>query len=496
MSGTRAAQRGERVAAPAPAPAVDPVATVSRLVRGQPEQLSMLELTGWVADCERLAGWLAARAARGAQALDVRVKAAEAEEDRRIAAENAAAGLPPPPDLGYDHDWAVELLAVNGRLNPLQADRRMQLARALTGRLPVTMTELEAGRISYVHALVISETLDFLPDDLIGPLEARLATEARQVTPARLRRLARRLARAAEAEVAARAARLSEQPSPDSPPDPPRRTGEPNFDGGPERWLELVETGWEGSHVIRGQLPGDEAALLLAALDELGSRSGPDDHRTIDVRRADALAELSRYGLARPDRPLPPAPFRVHIVTPARVLAGDRGGEQAELPGRIPISPDRLALAACTAPWTVLLTDAATGALLDLRPASRAPTPALRRYVQFRDTTCRFPTCNRTALRCDVHHITERQHGGQTTRDNLIALCPRHHHAVHDAGWAIRGSPEADTLVFADPSGRSHPSSRQMLPGARSPELSARSPELSARSPAPSGAGPPLADTG
>jgi hypothetical protein len=37
--------------------------------------------------------------------------------------------------------------------------------------------------------------------------------------------------------------------------------------------------------------------------------------------------------------------------------------------------------------------------------------------------------------------------------DNLVTLCDRHHKAVHELGWAIRGDPD-DVLSFTSPHGR------------------------------------------
>jgi hypothetical protein len=51
------------------------------------------------------------------------------------------------------------------------------------------------------------------------------------------------------------------------------------------------------------------------------------------------------------------------------------------------------------------------------------------------------------------HHIREwvRDHG-PTSLDNLILLCHRHHHAVHEGGWTITGRPCKD-LAFHSPTG-------------------------------------------
>jgi 5-methylcytosine-specific restriction endonuclease McrA len=57
--------------------------------------------------------------------------------------------------------------------------------------------------------------------------------------------------------------------------------------------------------------------------------------------------------------------------------------------------------------------------------------------VRARDRTCRFPACNRPARRCELDHITAREHGGPTNQANLHCLCSRHHHLKHEAGWTV-----------------------------------------------------------
>ena len=57
-----------------------------------------------------------------------------------------------------------------------------------------------------------------------------------------------------------------------------------------------------------------------------------------------------------------------------------------------------------------------------------------------RDKGCRFPGCTYTEF-TDVHHVEHWAHGGATDLENLVTLCGRHHRAVHELGWVIRGTP-------------------------------------------------------
>jgi hypothetical protein len=68
-----------------------------------------------------------------------------------------------------------------------------------------------------------------------------------------------------------------------------------------------------------------------------------------------------------------------------------------------------------------------------------------------RDGTCRFPGCGRRIRQ--RHHIRHWTKQGPTDACNLVGLCWAHHHLVHEGGWTIEGTPDAE-LTFISPHGR------------------------------------------
>ncbi|WP_159440544.1 HNH endonuclease [Tersicoccus phoenicis] len=62
---------------------------------------------------------------------------------------------------------------------------------------------------------------------------------------------------------------------------------------------------------------------------------------------------------------------------------------------------------------------------------------ALRRALQVRDGTCRFPGCRRSAAVCDLDHVTAWVEGGESTPENLAHLCRKHHVLKHHSGWTV-----------------------------------------------------------
>ncbi|MEV5410500.1 HNH endonuclease signature motif containing protein, partial [Thermopolyspora sp. NPDC052614] len=83
------------------------------------------------------------------------------------------------------------------------------------------------------------------------------------------------------------------------------------------------------------------------------------------------------------------------------------------------------------------------------------PGEVMRRLVQARDQTCRFPTCRRPATGCDLDHTRPYDEKGPTCPCNLAALCRRHHRLKQTDGWKLT-QPSPGTLVRETPAKRTH----------------------------------------
>ncbi len=80
------------------------------------------------------------------------------------------------------------------------------------------------------------------------------------------------------------------------------------------------------------------------------------------------------------------------------------------------------------------LVDARTGVTLETMTPRYRPTEGMRRFVQVRDGTCRFPGCGVQARRCQLDHVVPAP-AGPTSPGNLIALCQHHHRLKTFGGW-------------------------------------------------------------
>lgn len=74
-------------------------------------------------------------------------------------------------------------------------------------------------------------------------------------------------------------------------------------------------------------------------------------------------------------------------------------------------------------------------------------------------STCAWANCERPVSWCQAHHVTEWEHGGTTDLDNLLPLCSRHHHAVHEGEWVIKLLPDRTLRIF-QPDGTHHATTR------------------------------------
>ncbi|SFA95052.1 HNH endonuclease signature motif containing protein [Cellulomonas marina] len=118
----------------------------------------------------------------------------------------------------------------------------------------------------------------------------------------------------------------------------------------------------------------------------------------------------------------------------------------AALTGRTPVVDEDGHVLAATAVARTLC-DVGTAALVigpdgqptDLGREERLFTGHQRRAVILRDQGCAFPGCETPARWSEVHHIRWwARDDGETSVDNGVVLCGRHHHEVHRADLTIR----------------------------------------------------------
>lgn len=83
-----------------------------------------------------------------------------------------------------------------------------------------------------------------------------------------------------------------------------------------------------------------------------------------------------------------------------------------------------------------------------IRHANRHQRRALRAMYR----RCVFAECDVAFERCEIHHLLPWELGGPTDLVNLIPLCSRHHHVVHEGGWQLELDDDR-TLTITQPDG-------------------------------------------
>ena len=132
-------------------------------------------------------------------------------------------------------------------------------------------------------------------------------------------------------------------------------------------------------------------------------------------------------------------------ATPAQVAEVRIGARSAAVPALT-----AWALAA-GGTWRRLVTDPASGTILDVGRTRYRPPAGLADLVRARDRACVFPTCQTPAERCDIDHLTAWSQGGTTSLDNLTTLCEAHHRLKHTPGWALTRNNTSGTLSWHTP---------------------------------------------
>jgi hypothetical protein len=147
----------------------------------------------------------------------------------------------------------------------------------------------------------------------------------------------------------------------------------------------------------------------------------------------------------------------IQVTVAASTLLGC-DEQPAELDGYGPITAQtaRRIAADRSGTWRRILTDPASGQVLDYGRKTYRPPANLADHVIARDRTCVFPHCRRPARHCEIDHGDPWCTGGHTNADALHPLCTRHHHARHNAGWTVQRTDDGSYL-WTDPTGHTYP---------------------------------------
>ncbi len=333
----------------------------------------------------------------------------------QIAAEVERAGA----GAGTD---AASVLQGSGRLSGRDARRVAKVAERLA-EMPNTAERLAAGDITMDHASALvtaaeqcgTAAVDSDPDLLEQAKEASSESFARQ---------ARRFAAAKSPD---RGEALLERQ---------RRARAASAFTDPDTGMGRIFGAFDpiSFNLIEQAFDNHTDALWRAD----GGRDGqPEEARTSQQRRADALFELITGRDAATRKPLESAGGGVRakasaqlvVVADIGVIDGTDPHGRCEIIGTGPVPPGILAELSPDTRLTGMIF-AGQGRPLWMGRSLRLANTHQHLAVAVRDQGC--VTCGAPMHRCEIHHNREWENGGATDIDNLTALCGPHHRAHHN----------------------------------------------------------------
>ncbi|MCU0260668.1 MAG: HNH endonuclease, partial [Ilumatobacteraceae bacterium] len=200
------------------------------------------------------------------------------------------------------------------------------------------------------------------------------------------------------------------------------------------RWIDKKSGMWK----LFAELDPEAGAKLWAALDAhlatVKQRAG-NSEQPIERLTADALVECVTG--SRPESGDRPAVPEVTVLIDWQTLRdGLHESSVHELSNGVSLPVASIRRLCCEAVVVPVLLGP-DGRPVDVGREQRTATRKQRRMLRAMYRTCGHPHCDTAFDWCDIHHITPWEHGGPTDLDNLLPLCSKHHHLVHDGGWRL-----------------------------------------------------------
>ena len=385
--------------------ALDELSTLSETGGDALVGLSRSELEGRVAATRRI------------------VSAAEAHLADLMVAINAL------DDNGLD---GAGVLRARGGVSSKQAMRAAKTAATLA-QMPDTKAALAAGRITAEHADAVADAAAKTSPDVADALIGNRAPEA-PIEPA---------------DVFAKRAREHANRHTTTPDDGLAKHERQHRN----RTAMITTDDASGMGIFRFELDPTAAARTRQELEHLATRMWHDDGgrdadlrtaRTRDQRLADAFVELvtgpkadacsSRHPKSQLNINIDIAALTMDDGTPLATLVADG----TPLPAAV---KDRLA---CVSGFSVTLFDGPSRPIWVGRDHRHA-TIAQWRALIARDRGC--IGCGATPDRCEAHHILHWDDFGPTDIDNLVLVCKRCHHDLHDRGQILVREPGGRWMV-------------------------------------------------
>jgi uncharacterized protein DUF222 len=321
------------------------------------------------------------------------------------------------PDEERLHVEAAAELTVSLR----HAQARLALATAVVQRLPLTLKAFRAGKVDRYRVEKIVDATENLSLDEAHQVEELVIQTAETKTAQQLQHALRKAVLSVNREAA-------EQRRQD-------RKAARRVDHYP------VE---DGGGVLAVHGPIERTQVAAARIDAIARKlkaAGAADGRSMDQLRADVALDLVA------GKSFENTTVHVWLTLPATTALGvdDKPGYLAGY-GDITAQHALELAGQRDATWQRVLTEPATGRVLDVGRRRYQPPAALRDHTAAAMVMCTGPGCTRPAHLCDIDHATPFP-AGPTSRENLHPACRTHHQAKTHGGWTVRRNGDETTWV-------------------------------------------------
>jgi hypothetical protein len=214
------------------------------------------------------------------------------------------------------------------------------------------------------------------------------------------------------------------------------------------RWIDKSTGMWK----LLAEVDPETGAKLWSAIDSQlasvrqreGNASVPLEHLAVT-----ALVEVITAPSATTDNPRVPE-VCVH-VDHASLFGGVHEHTVCELADGTPLPLATVRRLCCDAE-IVPIAIGPDGQPVDAGRSIRTANRKQRRLLRSMYRTCAHPHCDVPFDYCQIHHVVPWEVLGLTDLANLLPLCARHHHLVHEAGWQLSMTPDR-TIVLCRPDG-------------------------------------------
>jgi hypothetical protein len=216
------------------------------------------------------------------------------------------------------------------------------------------------------------------------------------------------------------------------------------------RWID-THTGMGHLHA---ELDPETTAAVWAALDgHLATLKARDPNTEVPLGRLEVDAFVELVTTSRALDPRSPE-VCVHIDWATLQTGVFGAGSVCETSDGHPLTPEAVRRLACDANIIPIVLGG-DGVPLDVGRTRRLATRDQRRALAAMYTTCAMPGCTVRFERCRIHHLDPWLPTGPTNLANLVPVCDRHHHLIHEGGWHLTMTPDR-VITLRDPGGTIH----------------------------------------